>query len=496
MLLYPRLTNLTSNSWLVLFTSGISFGLSQLHQALWWGVPIGFVLFIIGIWRLNDWRHVIWAGLLVGTLKSMGGFAWIWHAYPLVWLDINGVTLQVILIGLYWLTTSLFMGLGIILPALFLYYLRSREGLVIIICPAVWLIGEVLGSLLVSVWLLGPGSYLNIYIGHGYVGLPFAQFDWLLSFMAFGGLYGLTYMAALFGVLLGLVIVQKNRVAFGAFLGLLLLVIATYIFYPVREPEITGLKVIAVDTTFTATSQKTDTGRAFKQQEVTEAILAAAVLNPDIILLPEDSRFSRAYAGLDEARKQLQVLIPAFEGLVVDTARIDTDEGAVLRAFYHDMSADQTYVTDKQFLVPQGEYVTYPFRFLLKLLGQKEIISRTDRNQNYVPGPVSDYQNFPADVPLLIFCSESSTVFGLSKEKKQRDIALILHPVSHSWFSHPYILKYQLGAMLRIQSVWNGTVIVSASNMSMGGRYLPNGEIDNGNVLLEKKYWTLIEYEN
>jgi len=212
--------------------------------------------------------------------------------------------------------------------------------------------------------------------------------------------------------------------------------------------------------------------------------------------LPEDSRFSRAYAGLDEARKQLQVLIPAFEGLVVDTARIDTDEGAVLRAFYHDMSADQTYVTDKQFLVPQGEYVTYPFRFLLKLLGQKEIISRTDRNQNYVPGPVSDYQNFPADVPLLIFCSESSTVFGLSKEKKQRDIALILHPVSHSWFSHPYILKYQLGAMLRIQSVWNGTVIVSASNMSMGGRYLPNGEIDNGNVLLEKKYWTLIEYEN
>ena len=156
--LYPRLANLIFNPWLVLFTSGISFGLSQLHQALWWGVPIGFVLFILGIWRLTDWRHVVWGGLLVGTLKSMGGFAWIWHAYPLVWLDIDSAIFQFVLIGLYWITTSFFMGMGIILPALALYYLRSQEWASIIIFPIIWLMGEVFGSLSVSVWLLGPGS--------------------------------------------------------------------------------------------------------------------------------------------------------------------------------------------------------------------------------------------------------------------------------------------------------------------------------------------------
>jgi len=492
--LYPRLTNLISNPWLVLFISGISFGLSQLHQALWWGVPVGFVLFILGIWRLTDWIHVIWGGLLVGTLKSMGGFGWIWHAYPLVWLDINSATLQIILIGLYWLTTSLFMGLGIVLPALSIYYLYSRKWLSIIIFPAVWLIGEVLGSFVVSMWLLGPGSYLNIYIGHGYAGLPLAQFDWLLPFMAFGGLYGLTYVAALFGVLLVLV-VMKNRVAYGVLSTLLVLIIAVHIFFPVQEIETTGAKIITVDTTFTATSQKTDSGRALKQQEVTTAIIAAASFNPDIILLPEDSRFSRQYAWPDEARKQLQVLIPAFEGLVVDTARIDTGEGAVLRAFYHDMSAYRTYITDKQFLVPQGEYVTYPFNFLLKILGQDEIIAISNQNQNYVPGPVSDYQNFPVEFPPLIFCFESSSILGVQRAVNQQNSPLVLHPISHSWFNRPSILEYQLGAMLKIQAVWSDVTIVTASNMTNGQLYLPSGEVDKGRVLTEGEYWSLVEYE-
>lgn len=493
--LYPRLANLITNPWLVLFTSGIFFGFSQLHQALWWGVPIGFVLFILGIWMLTDWRHVVWGGLLVGTLKSMGGFAWIWHAYPLVWLDIDSAVFQFLLICLYWLTTSFFMGMGIILPALALYYLRSQEWASIIIFPIIWFMGEVLGSLSVSVWLLGPGSYINIYIGHGYAGLPLAQFDWLLPLISLGGLYALTYIAALSSILVALIVIQKNRVASMALLALSILVIAMSVLFSDQKERKVDLKVIAVDTTFTAVSQKTDSGRALKQEEIIKAIVSASVLKPDILLLPEDSRFSRQYAGPDEARKQLHILIPEYEGLVVDTARIDTSEGAVLRAFYHDLSADQTYMTDKQFLVPQGEYLTYPFYFLLRLLGQEKIIASTDQNQNYRPGPIFDYQNFPADIPPLIFCFESSSVLGVQRAKKLQDSPLVLHPISHSWFNRPSILEYQLGAMLKIQAVWSDVTIVTASNMTNGRHYLPSGEIDKGRVLIKGEYWTLVEYE-
>lgn len=495
MYLYSTFAKVTASPLVILFFSGAFLALSQLAPMLWWGIVPGFILFVLGIWKSLSWRKVAVGGLMVGTLKAMGGFAWIWHAYPLVWLDINSGVLQFLLIGLYWLTTAIFMGLGIVLPATAIYYLHSRTWLVVAVFPVAWLIGEVLGSLFVSLWLLGPGSYLNIYIGHGYAGLPLAQFDWLLPFMSLGGLYGLTYMAALSGVLFALVLVLKNRAALAGVMTLLFLVVALNTLSSIHAVETTGLTVISVDTAFTATSQKTDNGRDLKQQEVTTAIISAAAHNPDIILLPEDSRFSRVFVGPDEARQQLQMLLPEFEGLVVDTARIDTETGAVLRAFYHDMSADQTYITDKQFLVPQGEYVTYPFHFLLKLLGQKEIIARTDRNQNYIPGPVSDYQNFPSDIPRMIFCFESSSVLGVERIADEQDIPLVLHPISHSWFNNPYILEYQLSAMLKIQAVWNDVTVVTASNMSDSRRYLPDGKIERGKVLEESRYWRLVEYE-
>lgn len=495
MYLYSRVAKVATSPMVILFLAGVFFALSQLAPMLWWGIPLGFILFVLGIWKSLSWRKAAMGGLMVGTLKSMGGFAWIWHAYPLVWLDINSAVLQFLLIGLYWLSTSIFMGLGIVLPALVLYYLRLRVWAVVAAFPISWLMGEVLGSLFVSLWLLGPGSYLNIYIGHGYAGLPLAQFDWLLPFMSLWGLYGLTYMAALSGVLFAVVVVLKTQAALAGVMTLSFLVVAVNTFLPMQAVETTGLKVIAVDTAFTATSQKTDSGRALKQQEVTEAIMAAATHQPGVILLPEDSRFSRQYAGPDEARKQLQILIPEFEGLVVDTARIDTDEGAVLRAFYHDMSTDQTYMTDKQFLVPQGEYVTYPFHFLLSLFGQGKVIARTDKNQNYIPGPIADYQDFPPDMPPLIFCSEGSSAWGIVRIKDGQDVPLFLHPTSHSWFSNPYILDYQLSTILKIKAVWNDVTIVTAPNMSDSRRYLPTGKVDSGKVLVEERYWSLVGYE-
>lgn len=481
--------------WPVLLFAGILLAFSQVTPTLWWGTLLGLVLFLLGVWRLSSWRKAAVGGLLVGTLKAMGGFAWVWHTYPLDWLSIDNVGLQFFLIGLYWLTTSIFMGAGIALPAIVAYYLRSRTGLVIAIFPIVWLVGEVLGSLSASLWLLGPGSYLNIYIGHGYAGLPLAQFNWLLPFMSAGGLYGLTYVAALIGVLLTLAVVRQNRVALVGVSILLFLTVTLNIFVTAEKDGVIGLKVIAVDTTFTADSQKTDIGRVTKQREVTAAIIAAAKHHPDIILLPEDSRFSRAYAEPDDARRRLQLLLPEFNGIVVDTARIDTDAGAILRAFYHDMSADRTYITDKQFLVPQGEYVTYPFHFLLKLFGQNEVIARTDRNQNYIPGPIADYQDFPSNIPPMIFCFESSSVFGIERIKDRQSIPLILHPISHSWFNDPYILEYQLEAMLKVQAVWNKVMVITAGNMTESMIYYPDGRMEEGSEIQATPGWRLVSYE-
>lgn len=96
MYLYPTFAKVTASPLVILFFSGAFLALSQLAPMLWWGIVPGFILFVLGIWQSLSWRKVAVGGLMVGTLKAMGGFAWIWHAYPLVWLDINsGITIFV-----------------------------------------------------------------------------------------------------------------------------------------------------------------------------------------------------------------------------------------------------------------------------------------------------------------------------------------------------------------------------------------------------------------
>lgn len=495
MYLHPVYSKVSRDPWMLLFFAGIFFGLAQLSAVLWVGTVVGFIFFIAGLWKLGKWQHVTLGGLLVGTFKSLGGFAWIWHAYPLVWLNVDSALLQFLLIGLYWLTTSVFMGVGIVLPALLMWYLRSRTWVMVLIFPVAWLVGEVLGSFFVSLWLLGPGSYINIYIGHGYAGLPLAQFDWLLSVMSLGGLYGLTYFSALTGVLLSLLVLKREKIFGVGVLMLVVLIVLLNTFIPPAKNKPLNLKVITVNTTFSAESQKTPSGRAIKQEEMINAVIEAAKHEPDIILLPEDSRLGSPYADLNGLREHLRALMPEFNGVIVDTARVELGANAVLRAFYHDLGTDKTYVTDKQFLVPQGEYVTHPFKFFLRLMGQKEIVAETNLNQNYVPGPVTGYKNFPSNIPPIIFCFESSSILGIQRVNRQNNIPLVLHPVSHSWFTNPSILDYQLGAMLKIQSVWNNVTVITASNMSDSRLHLPDGTTEVGRILIEDGLWSLSEYE-
>src|SRR5690606_8769782 len=113
---------------------------------LWWASLVGGALFIITAKRSRNYQDAIWGGALAGLFKSMGGYIWIWQAYPLVWLGIDNSVIQFVLIAIYWVTTSAFMGLGMILPALIAYRFRSCLYWMLGLLPLAWVAGEILGS--------------------------------------------------------------------------------------------------------------------------------------------------------------------------------------------------------------------------------------------------------------------------------------------------------------------------------------------------------------
>lgn len=484
-------------SWSWWIAAGTCLALAQIHPWLWWISLLGVALFLSASWQSKSWRQALIGGWLAGTLKCLGGFAWIWSAYPLVWLGIDNLLGQFLLVALYWISTAVFMGVGMILPASLAYRYRQHFGSLLFFFPIVWLGGEVLGSFFVSLWLLGPGGFPNIYIGHGYAGLPLAQLMLLYPVMAVAGLYGLTYIAALLGFLLAWA--TRRRYAMGVLITALVALLVLYLVYPPSERQSSQLRVVVVETAFTAVSQQTPTGRALKMREAWQAVATALQPDgrgtyPDIILLPEDTRLTDRFDQPEQTLAYLQQLAPAAATVVVDSARATLEDGrVVLRAFYYDLGASHIYMTDKQFLVPQGEYVTYPFRFLLRITGQREALAQIDRDQNYVPGPLTDRHSLSPNLPPILFCSESSSSWGVWQATRQGRSSLVLHPVSHARFHGSEMLSYQLSSLLRIQSIWHDVTIVTATNMSASRLYRTSNSYQ-GRTLEEATYWKLVEY--
>ena len=477
----------------LLVFSGLSLFLSQLAVMFWWGGVIGVFLFVVGLSLVKSYKTVVWAGLFVGLLKCLGGFIWFWNSFPVAWLSVDSIFLQTLVVGFVWLMSAIFMGTGMILPALVAYHWRSSIFVLFLVFPTSWLIGEVLGSFMFSLWTLGSGAHPNIYMSHGYAGLPLANFGWSIPVIMLGGLYALTYLNAFLGVVL---VACWRRLRFGLYITgstLAVLIVMNILITPSEHSNVVG-KFFVVETSFDSASQRAYAGYRMKGDSVSKAVQAAlseAGESKAIILLPEDSRFTSGFSSPEEALLLLNEIAPESKSLLVDSARVDTEEGAILRAFYYDLATDNVYAVDKQVLVPAGEYVTYPVAFLLKILGQKELLTEYGHNQNYIKGPSKNYDSFPNDFPGILFCFESSYALGVQNLSFKRDHHIVLHPVSHAKFHEPEILRYQLDLMLKIQAVWSAKLIVSAANMSPSKSYYPDSRVEEGEPVSEGRYWKL-----
>ncbi|OGG85596.1 hypothetical protein A2392_02375 [Candidatus Kaiserbacteria bacterium RIFOXYB1_FULL_46_14] len=482
--------------WVVWLLAGLLFGLVSVSQLFWWLVLPAFVLFIYAISKAASWREVIIGGLLVGTLKCLGGYSFIWAAYPMAWVSLGPIS-QFIFIFIYWLSTAAAMGLGVVVAAAAAFFVwGNHQKYFLLVFPVIWLLGEILGSFTASVILLGPGSYLNINIGHGYAGLALANISLFYPFASLGGVQGLTFVAAFIGTLTYFVWTHRNwswlKKVFWSGYGIAALLVL-YAVFPTAPVSEMGKKVIAIDTKFSTSLLNSSGGEKIKAREEVGAVLAAAKTAPTIILLPEDARLTDYLGGEEKALAFLDSKINS-NTLIVDSMRVDEEDSATLRAVYYDLEDSAVYTTDKQFLTPQGEYISYPFIWALRLFGHDREIDHILQNQNYKPGKITDYQQFPADLPGFMFCFESSSVFGLSRLVDLRESPLVLHAVSHSRFNDPHILHFQLDSMIRAQAIYTKKSVVSANNMANSKFYGPDGRIVKGEVILSTEFFDLIEY--
>jgi apolipoprotein N-acyltransferase len=168
---------------------------------------------------------------------------------------------------------------------------------------------------------------------------------------------------------------------------------------------------------------------------------------------------------------------------------------AYVRASIFDGSRHAVYSYDKQYLVPQGEYVPYLYAGVLRLLGLGDVVERLKKDSAYQPGILTPANGVvPADIPGVLFCFESVRPDGVISLQRLGAVPFVVHPLSHGWFHQPEQLWHQLDTMLRIQSRYSGVPIVSAGNMVSGKLYLPNGQIETGEVVHAGDGWLLRKF--
>lgn len=487
-----------SNRWTVWFLCGLLFGLAFLYSYTAVLVLPALYIFIYLYTVAQSRKEIFFGSLIVGSLKASGGIIWFWYAYPIDWVAAFAPSIQLCLIGLIWATCSLSLGIGFALICSLCKLYIKKTDLGIFLLPLVFVVAEMMGSLTFSLYTLGPGSVPNMQFSFGYIGYLLADTPFFLPLAHYGGVYALSFFAVFF-VLVLFVALSRTYVSnvfkiSGVYVCALLLLAHGYHIYVQQQNTIDTKKIISIETKFPSSMLNTERGFDFKKSQVLEAVdKALDYAIADYILLPEDSRFSLAFRTPQQALAYL--IARNTDVVLIDSARItETNGETVLRAFIYDTNAETVSMIDKQYLVPQGEFIPYLSGALINLGGSEKLRETLFTNQSYKPGPIRTYALVPKNIPPILFCMESIAPMETERLLREQPSHLLLHQISHGWFHEPTILWRNLERMLKVQTVWNNVSIVEASNMKTSQAFDTKGNIVKPETLAARAYWNLWYY--
>lgn len=466
--------------------SGLMLGTSLLHAWLWPLVFFGTVLALVVIQQSASPLHAFWLGWIIGTCKMLISLVWFWSTYPLDWLGLEPGFFHLSLVLLYWIPASLTLGLGLGLAAWVYkkYCLNVPRRVMLLLIPLLWVSAEVLGALMFSLYTLGPASAITPGFSFGHTGYALVSLNVFRYLAVFGSVYLLSFAVAFVSYLF---CVQngKQRLLFLVTLsGLVLFVPA-----PDNAVQGTGIKVAITETSFPSETKTNPLPRFDREQAYNDLIRYALASDSDVVVLPEDSRLTSLFVDTDQVFDFIRSITDK-EIVLIDSMTINDGNKNFFRAYVYDTKTQTRFEFDKQYLVPQGEYIPYIYKTLISLLGE-DVSSWAMSKGIYEPGINQSSMQLPDNVPPVLFCFESVTPFGVLNIKNSHT-SFVAHVVSHAWFKRePKVFWHQLDAMLQTQALFNKVPILQSANQAQAKVYQSDGSIKYPELVASSGYWKL-----
>lgn len=490
------------NNWLRWSIAGLLLGVGFVLPLLW---PVGLLGGAYFIQLLHNETNLIRSCLgawLAWSVKAAFATSVFWSAYPIEWLPIDFGNTQLIIIFIYWITASAWLGSGAVLVAtvyrfFHLYWKGIKPLLIFVVLPVIWVIGEVLGSIVFSVMMMGPGGSINASYSLGYGGYLLAENEVILQFARLGGVYSLSLLFALVCGSLYFLLSAKKQHARKVTFGFLTLIYLTSLFtfsVPEETIESNGYKVISIDTAFPKGPIRNQSDSIQISNSLNTAMLVSLGQKPDYILLPEDARYFNQQRSASAVKSLFKLQFDNPKAVIIDSGRAEVEGNTVLQTFIYNGPDDSVERVHKRYLVPQGEYMPSLYAKLLGLVGYGETANYLSEVVSYEVGSKTSQTEMANNLPGILFCFESVSPYGVRTLIKERpNIPFVAHPISHAWFHDSNILWHQLDTMLKVQAVWNQKYIVSAANHAKGRVVTPQGTVSDLRIIEQGSGWEVSE---
>ncbi len=449
---------------------GAVTGIGFLFPVLWW-VSLGAIGWWLYLLRRVDTVCTAWlVGMVFGTSKMLVVLSYFFAPYPIDWLGLAPGVSQLFLISLYWIPAAIVLGLSSGLFAFVYYKLHSAKipTLYLIgVIPLVWVVSETLASVIFSIIFLGQGSTINSNFSFGYVGYLMVDHGLLSESARLAGVYSLSFLGIGFLYVMSISPSYKFVVS-----GISIFFITALISFPTTStPQ--DISVTAIETPYTSEPLRTINQQNDLELEKFSIVQAALQQNTNYIILPEDFRFTSYF---DNPEDVFTFITNSTDQpvILVDSGRVeDPLYGTVLRAYIYDSAHQKIHTFDKQYLVPQGEYVPFVYTQLIRALKLSPETTTALKNTSYVPGLPQQKVSIDDSIPAILFCFESVDPKG-TQVIINRSVPFVAHIVSHAWFkNYSYLLQNQLDTMLRVQAVYSQKNIIQAANSGDVKMYTP-----------------------
>ncbi len=358
------------------------FPLFDFNYLVWLSL-IPLFLFIFS--NSTTTKKAFWGGLFTGTIFGAGLLWWLFDTAPFEFLGIRNekeVVLMFFIFIILWIIHILFIGLFIGMFSWTVKKLLSPKINTlwfIFLIPGIWVIFEYLRAWGFNLLWLGEETFWSPYWTWGNLAYFLHNNPSLSQITDIGGIYLISFLIVLINTLLFLIIRKFKQKPISAkyfvliiiSIFLILSVWKCYGFYKLNLPENgKSIKLAILQTNFMPGSEFS----AYNKQEIFDIIKKTLQdseninKNPDIVVEPEGFSIV-AMSGNQKIAKYILGNFWQPGQIFVENQKItDSDQKTKSRLLYYDLEKSKAIAfSDKNFLMPNGEYLPYITKLFLNL---------------------------------------------------------------------------------------------------------------------------------